>query len=146
MVVSLFVQVSTLGLGELFRPLEYIDLSRLYERYAILIDLAIYLLIFVGLAQVTLGKRFQGNGGKAIAIGIGVSLAISLAIAEQLLGFSLRSFGPIAAGIFLGILGVMIFRLVQHLGGGTSFLRFYRLYPGASFNDRGRAGVLCLGQ
>jgi hypothetical protein len=105
----------------MFKPLEHIDFSGLYTSYAVLIDLAVYLLVFIGLAQVTLGKRFQGSGGKAVIIGIGVCLAVSLAIAEQALGFSLRSFGPVAAGLFLAVLGVMIFQLVKHLGGSTEF-------------------------
>jgi len=50
-----------------------------------------------------------------------VCLAVSLAIAEQALGFSLRSFGPVAAGLFLAVLGVMVFQLVKHLGGSTGF-------------------------
>lgn len=106
------------SLRELFKPLELFDITRLYEQYAALIDFAIYLLIFVGLAQITLGKHFQGRGGKAITIGIGISLAVSLAIAEQYIGFSIRSFGPIAAGIFIALVGFMIYRLVKHLGAG----------------------------
>lgn len=108
------------SLGEMFQPLEHADFSGLYTSYAVVIDLAVYLLVFIGIAQVTLGKRFQGSGGKAITIGIGVSLAVSLAIVEQYLGFSLRSLGPIAAGLFLAIVAVMMFRLVKHFGGGTA--------------------------
>ena len=106
------------SLGEILKPLEYIDVSQIYYRYAIIIDLVVYLMVFVGLAQVTLGNKFQGRGGKAITIAIGVSLAISMAIAERAFGFSLGSFGPIAVGLFLAILGVMIYRLIKHLGAG----------------------------
>jgi len=106
------------SLSELFKPLELLNITSIYEQYSTLIDFTIYLLIFVGLAQITLGKHFQGRGGKAITIGIGISLAVSLAIAEQYIGFSIRSFGPIAAGIFLALIGFMIYRLVKHLGAG----------------------------
>jgi predicted PurR-regulated permease PerM len=41
-----------------------------------------------------------------------------MAIAERAFGFSLKSFGPIAVGLFLAILGVMIYRLIKHLGAG----------------------------
>lgn len=105
-------------MSELFKPLELLNITSIYEQYAALIDFTIYLLIFVGLAQITLGKHFQGRGGKAITIGIGISLAVSLAIAEEYIGFSIKSFGPIAAGIFLALLGFMIYRLVKHLGAG----------------------------
>jgi hypothetical protein len=110
--------VSSFSLGELFKPLEYIDISQIYDRYAVFIDLVIYLLIFIGLAQITLGQRFNGKGGKAITIGIGFTLSISLALAERVLAFSIRSFGPIAAGIFLALLGIMIYRLIKHFGAG----------------------------
>lgn len=117
-ILSTQLSTSSGSLGALFRPLEYIDISALYDRYSIMIDLVIYLLIFVGLAQFTLGQRFKGRGGKAITIGIGLTLALSLAIAEKFLGFSIRSFGPIAAGIFLAVLGLMLYRLIKHFGAG----------------------------
>ena len=117
-ILSTQLSTSPGSLGALFKPLEYIDISGLYDRYAVFIDLAIYLLIFVGLAQLTLGQRFSGHGGKAVTIGIGLTLALSLAIAEKFLGFSIRSFGPIAAGIFLAVLGMMIYRLIKHFGAG----------------------------
>jgi hypothetical protein len=104
-------------LQEGLRPLEYLDISKLYDSYTVFIDFAIYLMVFVGISQLTLGSRFQGRGGKAIAIAIGISLALSLAISEKYLGFSLRSLGPIAVGIFLAILSVIIYRLIKQLGG-----------------------------
>jgi len=104
-------------LQEGLRPLEYLDISQLYSRYSVFIDFAIYLMVFVGISQLTLGNRFQGRGGKAIAIAIGVSLALSLAVTEKYLGFSIKSLGPIAVAIFLAILSVMIYRLIKQLGG-----------------------------
>ena len=41
------------SLGEILRPLEYLDVAQIYDRYAIIIDLVVYLMVFVGLAQVT---------------------------------------------------------------------------------------------
>jgi hypothetical protein len=117
-ILSTQLSTSPGSLGALFKPLEYIDISALYDHYSMLIDLIIYLLIFVGLAQITLGQRFSGRGRKAITIGIGLTLALSLATAEKFLGFSIRSFGPIAAGIFLAVLGMMIYRLIKHFGAG----------------------------
>ena len=57
----------------LFWPYQYLELSSLYDHYQGLIDMTIYVLIFVGAAQVTLGQRFPGNGGRAISIGTGLS-------------------------------------------------------------------------
>jgi hypothetical protein len=116
--MSLAFAVSGMGfLQEGLRPLEYLDISKLYDSYTVFIDFAIYLMVFVGISQITLGSRFQGKGGKAITIAIGISLAISLTITERYLGFSLKSLGPIAVGIFLAILSVMIYRLIKQLGG-----------------------------
>jgi hypothetical protein len=116
--MSLAFTVTGMGfLQEGLRPLEYLDISKLYDNYTVFIDFAIYLMVFVGISQITLGSRFQGKGGKAITIAIGISLALALAISERFLGFSLRSLGPIAVGIFLAILSVMIYRLVKQLGG-----------------------------
>ena len=106
-------QSSTINI---FAPLEYINLTNVYDNYAAVIDLFIYGLIFIGVAQVTLGTRFTGRGGKAICTGIGISLALSMAIAEHQFGFSLKSFGPIAAGVIIMLLGIMIYRFLCQAG------------------------------
>lgn len=97
-------------------PYQYLDISSLYQAYSGLIDFFVYVLIFVGAAQVTLGQRFPGNGGKAISTGTGLILAVGMIVLEERLGFSLKSFGPIAAGIVMLLLGVMIFRLLHQAG------------------------------
>ena len=101
---------------QMFAPLEYINLANAYDHYSAVIDLFIYGLIFIGVAQVTLGPRFAGRGGKAICAGVGISLAVSLAIAERQFGFSLKSFGPIAAGIIILLLGIMVYHLLHQAG------------------------------
>ena len=133
------------GLGFLqkgLRPLEYLDISKLYESYTVFIDFAIYLMVFVGISQITLGSRFQGKGGKAITIAIGISLALSLAISEKYLGFSLRSLGPIAVGIFLAILSVMIYRLIKQLGGDFAVCN-RRLSPYFSYHNMSQVDFAC---
>ena len=101
---------------QMFAPLEYINLANAYDHYSAVIDLFIYGLIFIGVAQVTLGPRFAGRGGKAICAGVGISLAVSMAIAERQFGFSLKSFGPIAAGIIILLLGIMVYHLLHQAG------------------------------
>jgi hypothetical protein len=112
-------------------PYQYLSISGLYQRYTNLIDLFIYVLIFIGAAQVTLGQRFPGNGGKTISIGTGLSLAVAMVILEERLGFSLKSFGPLAAGIVIFLLGIVIYRLLhqagleQHKAGAIAYLALF---------------------
>lgn len=47
---------------------------------------------------------------------MGISLAVAMVIAEQRFGFSLRSFGPFAAGILLLLFGIVIYRLLHYAG------------------------------
>ncbi len=103
-------------LDQLFAPLAGLDIARAYDKYSTVWDLAIYLVIFVGIAKVTLGKMFGENrGGRAIVTGVGIVLAISLVLMERQMGWSLRSFGPVAAGIFTILIGITIFQGLQRL-------------------------------
>ncbi len=100
----------------LFEPLEYLNITRVYDRYSAFIDLLIYVLIFVGLAQATLAHRYPGAGGRAVAIGVGLSLTIAMLIAEETFNFNLKSFGPFAATLIVLVLGVMTYSLLHNVG------------------------------
>ncbi len=89
------------------------DLSKVYDKFSALIDAGIYLVIFLGLAQATIGKKFENKGGKVMVVGIALVLALGLALWERQAGFNLKSFGPIAALILLGLLGFMIWYLLK---------------------------------
>ena len=104
---------TTTGLEGFLRPFEYRDLSWVYERYSTIVDLFVYSLIFVGTAQAALGRRYEGRAGRVIAAGVGLSLAIGLAAAEAQFGFSLRSFGPLAALVLALLLGAMAYRVLR---------------------------------
>ncbi|MCX7049109.1 MAG: hypothetical protein NTX50_26940 [Candidatus Sumerlaeota bacterium] len=114
------VFAESISLEALLRPLAYLDLSQIYDQYAAIIDLFIYTLIFVGVARVSFERRFPGRAGKALCVGVGFALALGLAAAERQYGFSLRSFGPIAAVVLLLVLGVFIHHFLR--GSGVSRL------------------------
>ena len=59
-------------LNTFFRPFEDIDIAGLYDSYSVIIDLIIYLMVFIGLSQAILSKKFQGRGGKAVVIAVGL--------------------------------------------------------------------------
>lgn len=102
-------QVNASLIDDLLIPFQVSDFSTLYDSYGPLIDLIIFSIFFVGLSQAALGKRFDSRGGKAVVAAVGLVLAIALLISESQLGFNLRSFGPLAAGIFIFIVGSTIF-------------------------------------
>ncbi|MFC1608091.1 hypothetical protein ACFL47_08985 [Candidatus Latescibacterota bacterium] len=108
--------VSASVIDDLFSPFDGIDISQTYDQYYSVIDFIVYAIMFVGLSQATLGKRFEGKGGKAVVSAVGMVLAIGLAISERTLGFNLRSFGPLAAGLFIFFVGFMMYLGIKTAG------------------------------
>jgi hypothetical protein len=108
--------MATFTFAELLKPFEYLDISSLYNSYSLIIDAIIAFFIFFGIAKVTLGKRFEGRGGKAIVIGVGLALSTGFLLMEKTLNFSLHSFGPLAVGIILLLVGFVLFTLLLSLG------------------------------
>lgn len=104
-------------LEDAFAPLRDLDVASFYATYSSVIDAIIYCIIFVGLAQVTLGKRFGNTrGGKAVVVGVGLALALSLVIMEQALDFSIAQFGPYAGVMFVILAASVLFYLLKTLG------------------------------
>lgn len=100
----------------LLSPFAGIDLGQTYDAYTSLIDFAIYTMLFTGIAQATLGQRFTSRGGKAVVTAVGLVLAIGLVISETMLGFNLRSFGPLAAGLFIFLVGFCLYLGIKTAG------------------------------
>jgi len=111
--------VSANIIDNLFRPFRGVDIPRIYDSYASIIDFIIYSVLFIGLAQATLGKRFESKGSRAVVSAVGLALAIGLAMSERSLGFNLRSFGPLAAGMFIFLVGFMLYSGIKTAGAGT---------------------------
>lgn len=103
-------------LTEILSPFETTNFSDIYDSYSSIIDFIIYTILFVGLSQVTIGKRFEAKGGKAVVVAIGLVLAIGLTISESYMGLNLRSFGPLAAAIFIFMVGFVIFLGIKSAG------------------------------
>jgi len=91
-------------------------ISQYYNEYTSIIDIFVYALLFVGISQATLGKHFTTRGGKAVSVALGIALAIGLVMSEKTIGFNLRSFGPIAAGIIIFLVGILIFLGLKKAG------------------------------
>jgi hypothetical protein len=104
--------------NRLLQPLAGFDLEILYARYHTGVDLFLYLLLLTRVCRLALARVFPGNAGRDVGTVVGVALAISLSASEHMLGFSIRSFGPIAAGLIVFIVGLTLYSLLRHVGAG----------------------------
>lgn len=108
-------------IGALLSPVGKLEL--VYAKFDTLIDAGIYLIIFLGLTQYSLGKIFKtGKGGKAISVGVAIVLAIGLALFERTAGFNIASFGPVAALILLALMGYAIWVGIKSMDVGADNL------------------------
>ncbi|RKX19119.1 MAG: hypothetical protein DRP35_08210 [Candidatus Zixiibacteriota bacterium] len=106
-------------INQILEPFREIDIASTYQQNYLFIDFVIYLLIFVGLSKFVFSKRFSGNGGKAISVGVGLILSLSMSVFSYTTGFSIGSFGPIAAIILMLLVGMLLFGFIRQIGGNT---------------------------
>ena len=106
-------QEGRLSLDGLLDPFRFLNLSQFYDQFSAVIDLLVYSLVFIGAAQVTLGRRYPGRGGRAMVIGVGLALAVGMVLAEERFGFSIRAFGPLAAGTLVLLFAIMVYCLLR---------------------------------
>jgi hypothetical protein len=120
--LALVSQVSAQGnfLDDVFDPFRNINVAQTYEKYQPFIDAFLYFIFFISVAKVTLSKRFSGPGGNALVVTIGLILAISMSWWASSIGFTLKSFGLIAAGVFVGVIFFSIFAFIKHQGGNVA--------------------------
>ena len=100
-------------LETLFSPLEGLDIAYLYDRFHTGIDFVLYAFLLVFVARLGLSKMFPGENGKRLGTVMGIALAISLSAAEYTLGFTLRSFGPIAAGLIVFAIAIVLHNMMR---------------------------------
>jgi len=115
-----FVFASDNTFNTLFHPLQSLDISSFYNLYHYWVDFFIFLALFVSVGKITLGRRFGAREGKVLSVVIGLVLALSLSLLEYKAGFSIKSFGPIAAGILILVVGMVIFYLIKAIGAGNT--------------------------
>jgi hypothetical protein len=120
LVLPSFVFASDNALNILFQPLHNLDLSSFYDAYHFWIDFFIFLCLFVSVGRFTLGRRFGGREGNVVSVVSGLALALSLSLLEYKVGFSIKSFGPFAAGILILLVGMVIFYLIKAIGAGNT--------------------------
>jgi hypothetical protein len=119
-IFAFFVSASENPLETLFAPMKGLNIVEFYASNHFWFDFLIFLFLFIPIAKMTIGKRFGGKDGNILSGVIGLVLALSLFLAEERIGFSIRSFGPIAAGILIFVVGLVIFYLIKTIGAGST--------------------------
>jgi len=110
------ISLQASALDRILHPFAFLDI-RIIDLYQVPVSLFIFTLLFVGVAQSTLGRRFPGRAGRAMSIGMGIMLAVSLVAMENKLGFSLlKQLGPWALAIVCLLCGIVVFRLLWFAG------------------------------
>lgn len=92
--------------------------TEIYDDFYVFIDSMIYLIIFLGLTQVSIGKLFQSRDKKAaksISIGVALVLAVGLGVWEASAGFSIKDFGPFAAVVLMTLMGYAVYAGLKEL-------------------------------
>lgn len=119
LIIPTSAHASSAFVNDLFHPLQYLDISSFYNLYHFWIDFFIFLCLFISVARLTLGRRFGGREGKVLSVVVGLVLALSLSLLESRVGFSIKSFGPFAAGILIFFVGMVFFNLIKSVGAGS---------------------------
>ncbi|RMF55120.1 fibronectin type III domain-containing protein [Candidatus Woesearchaeota archaeon] len=109
-------------LNDFFSEFANFDMARIYSQYHSFIDFFIYVMIFVGIGQVTLYRIYKGkdvnNAAKAVSVGVGLALAIALTVFKPEV-FSISTLGPIAAIIIVILLGIVLFGVLRPVTGDS---------------------------
>ena len=99
-------------------PLAGLDLPTLYDRYHASIDFMIFLPLLIAISKASLSRAFPDHTGERLGTVVGVVLAVSLSVTEHFIGFSLKSFGPIAAGLIALLVSMVVYNMLRHAGAG----------------------------
>jgi len=125
-------------LVDIAESMKFFNIGEAYSHAPYVVDGMIYLILFIGVAQVTLGKVFQGRGGRAAIIAVGLALATSLAFWSRESGFSLQRLGGLAFTILIIIIVMFIYKLIrgnEKLGSGiwmaifATYVMLYVFFP-----------------
>jgi hypothetical protein len=93
-----------------------VDLGDIYQRSWAVIDFFLLFALFTGIARATVGHRLEGRAGQMVSLALGGILALSGVGLELSMGFNLTSLGPVAALVFLLLVGVAVFLLLKQIG------------------------------
>lgn len=107
-----------------------VDLTQFYIDNAPFIDFILFTILFVGLAQFALAKRFASEGsnaGKAIAVAVGLALSFGIVVAMKSAGLTIGSFGFIPLSLFFVIIAFAVYEIMIALS-LPKYLSFAAVY------------------
>ena len=105
-------------LDTLFGPFEGLNVEYLYDKYHMGVDFLLYLSVLVFACRLALSRIYGDQHGRSLGTAVGVVLAISLSVTQRTLGLSAKSFGPIAAGLIILMVGLVVHNMMRHTGTG----------------------------
>jgi len=122
--IAVYAAMDNSAFGTIFSSLsgENFSMVDLYSDYGTFIDMIVYTVLFIGIAQVVFGKRFKDqsgktNAGQAVVIALGLALAIALSVWGNKNGFNLLTLGPLAGIIFIMLFAAFLYYLITNLFG-----------------------------
>jgi hypothetical protein len=123
--ILLLIAVPTVAAQDLFEDIfsvfEGVDIPDLYAQNRFLFEFFLYTILFVSIARLTIGQRFEGRAAKTLSGVVGLMLAFGLAMWTSSRDYSLASFGPFAAIVLLSFLGFVLFMVIKSLGAEALF-------------------------
>jgi len=113
-------------------PMYGFDVAGIYERFDLMIDSFILLILFLGVTQFSLGRHFgRDRSGRAVIIGVGLSLALAAIFFEYRTGWRIVNLGPLAIAIFSIVLAILIYQIVRllcdHAAMPVAFVTFFTM-------------------
>lgn len=97
-----------------------VELSGLYQQSWAFVDFFLLFALFAGTARATVGHRLEGREGQLISLALGAILAIAALGFEVAMGINLTALGPIAAVVFLVLVGAALLLTLKKLGMKTT--------------------------
>ncbi|MBT4825047.1 hypothetical protein HN695_00470 [Candidatus Woesearchaeota archaeon] len=131
----LFVAIITIFAPMIFAQLNVLDelfsnvigpnfsVMDLLQKYGAFIEFVLYAILFIGIAEASLGRvqTFQGRGGKAVISVVGIMLAVSLAWFGEKNNFHIYNFGPLAGFLLVVIVFMAVYALIKGMVGVDGF-------------------------
>jgi len=115
------VYAAVFDLSYALNPLGGLNIAGFYLMYYQFIDAIIYLILFLSIAKFAFGKAFLTpdkkpiKEGRMIAVAVGLALTFSMVIVEMNTGFYLGQLAPVALLVFLVVLAILLYNLLQGL-------------------------------
>lgn len=105
-------------LDKVFSPLSGFNVESLYHRYQAAVDFVLYAAILIFACRTALSRMYPDQYGKSLGTVLGVILAIALSTVADRIGFNIKAFGPIAAGIIILMVSLVLYNLMRQSGTG----------------------------